>query len=439
MKTKASGKASSTTKATTTKTGGEKVLKALNRQSIPASEGKAEATETKKNGGLIKTRTPAKENQEAGNVGWLTEKWEVKYRPDSLATFHGQSEVKTVLASDFKNKQLSRSILITGPAGCGKTTLARIIANTVNNGLSGRDVQEYNASSNRGIEFIRELIDLVEYLPSDNSKLRFILLDEVHQLTPQAVSAFLKPLEEPPAHVVIILCTNMPEKLPDTIIRRCKHYQLSVMDSESIGLILHDIAEKEKLVPKIFTKLRLDTLIKKVAEKTNTPSKAIQLFQHLVKDLKNIESYKTAAVDKLIDDCEKVLLVESKLEHNDRIAIRFLYELYRSKANALKIALAMTPYLLTRLIETAILINRGYLVSTFLNRKPNSDLVMQFADKMKASIPTKSHVVSVHNKLFSTLSEFNKSQETKRQLGYRETDEEIVDRVVMMITTFSSH
>ncbi|HEY4528556.1 MAG TPA: DNA polymerase III subunit gamma/tau [Candidatus Paceibacterota bacterium] len=167
-----------------------------------------------------------------------------KYRPQVFDEVIGQDHVVKVLKGALELGNISHAYLFYGSRGTGKTSLARILARAV--GTSGHDLFELDAASNRGIDDVREIRDAVNTLPYD-SKYKVYVIDEVHMLTRDAWNAFLKTLEEPPAHVIFILATTELEKVPETVISRCQTFSfkkpnLSVLKDFTIA-----IAKKEGL------------------------------------------------------------------------------------------------------------------------------------------------------------------------------------------------
>ena len=165
----------------------------------------------------------------------------LKYRPQKIEDLDSL-EVKERLSKVLSSKSLPHAFLFTGPKGLGKTSTARIVAKSINCEKKGTgsepcnkcescksitdgtnlDVIEIDGASNRGIDEIRDLREKIRLTPASSPK-KIYIIDEVHMLTTEAFNALLKTLEEPPAHVVFILCTTEPQKVPPTIISRCFH------------------------------------------------------------------------------------------------------------------------------------------------------------------------------------------------------------------------
>lgn len=185
------------------------------------------------------------------------------WRPHRFEDLIGQQHVTKTLKNAIHLQKLSHAYLFTGPRGTGKTTSARIIAKAINcerapvdepcnecetcrsiTDGSSPDVIEIDAASHRGIDNIRDLRDKVKYAPSQ-AKMKVYIIDEVHMLSTEAFNALLKTLEEPPPHVMFILATTEPHKLPATIISRCQRFDFKPISSEDMVARMKMITESE--------------------------------------------------------------------------------------------------------------------------------------------------------------------------------------------------
>ncbi len=186
-----------------------------------------------------------------------------KWRPGSFTDLAGQDHVATTLRQAIKQQRVSHSYLFCGPRGTGKTTTARILAKGVNclepsegdpcnkcqicltiNEGRFLDIIELDAASNRGIDEIREIRDKVNFAPVEGRR-KVYIIDEAHMLTDQASNAFLKTLEEPPAHVIFVLCTTEASKILPTIISRCQRFDFRRLPTDVICQRLTEIIEGE--------------------------------------------------------------------------------------------------------------------------------------------------------------------------------------------------
>ncbi|MEN9337919.1 MAG: polymerase subunit tau [Candidatus Parcubacteria bacterium] len=165
-----------------------------------------------------------------------------KYRPQTFSDVVGQEYAVELLTSAIKQQKISHAYLFCGGRGTGKTTMARIVAREI--GCNDEDIIEIDAASNRGIDEIRELREAVRTAPF-SSPYKVYIIDEAHMLTKEAANALLKTLEEPPSHVVFILATTDPDKLPQTIVSRCQKVVFNTPDLETLTKRLLYITEKE--------------------------------------------------------------------------------------------------------------------------------------------------------------------------------------------------
>ena len=189
-----------------------------------------------------------------------------KYRPDSFETVVGQPSITRTLINAIKSNQLAHAYLFCGPRGVGKTTCARIFAKTINCQNIGTDneacgecescqsfiqnrsftIHELDAASNNSVEDIRNLTDQVR-IPPQVGKYSIYIIDEVHMLSQQAFNAFLKTLEEPPAHAIFVLATTEKHKIIPTILSRCQIFDFNRIKVSDAMEHLKKVAEQESV------------------------------------------------------------------------------------------------------------------------------------------------------------------------------------------------
>jgi len=177
----------------------------------------------------------------------------LKYRPQKFEEVVGQQVVTNTLKNAITKDHLAKALLFTGPRGVGKTTCARILAREINQseGLSASEdfafnIFELDAASNNSVDDIRKLIEQVR-IPPQTGKYKVYIIDEVHMLSTQAFNAFLKTLEEPPAHAIFILATTEKHKIIPTILSRCQIYDFKRISAFDIKEHLKEIVQKENL------------------------------------------------------------------------------------------------------------------------------------------------------------------------------------------------
>ena len=174
-----------------------------------------------------------------------------KYRPQTFNDIVGQNHIVSVLKNAIDKDQISHAYLFYGSRGTGKTSIAKIFANEVNNNevyqKENVDIIEIDAASNNGVDEVRDIKEAIKFLPTEG-KYKVYIIDEVHMLTTAAFNALLKTLEEPPAHVIFILATTEIHKIPATILSRCQRFEFKNLSQEQLIDRLKYIAKEENLV-----------------------------------------------------------------------------------------------------------------------------------------------------------------------------------------------
>lgn len=188
-----------------------------------------------------------------------------KFRPSDFVDVKGQDHIVTTLKNQIKAERVGHAYLFCGTRGTGKTTIAKILAKAVNcehpvdgspcnecamckamNNQTSMNVIEIDAASNNGVDNIREIIDEVQYSPTEG-KYKVYIIDEVHMLSAGAFNALLKTLEEPPSYVIFILATTEVHKIPITILSRCQRYDFKRITIDTISARLMELMEQEHI------------------------------------------------------------------------------------------------------------------------------------------------------------------------------------------------
>ncbi len=242
-----------------------------------------------------------------------------KYRPQEFDTVVGQGHITETLEHAIEENQLAQALLFCGPRGVGKTTCARILARKINerDGSTSEDGFAYNifeldAASNNSVNDIRELTDQVRFAPQVG-KYKIYIIDEVHMLSQAAFNAFLKTLEEPPAHAIFILATTEKHKIIPTILSRCQIYDFKRITIEDIQVHLQNIAVKEGIQYE-------DDALYLIAQKADGALRdALSIFDRLSTfSQKNITLAKAAEVLNVLDYEQYLSIVD--LAHENKIS-----------------------------------------------------------------------------------------------------------------------
>jgi DNA polymerase-3 subunit gamma/tau len=187
-----------------------------------------------------------------------------KYRPQTFDDVVGQPHITKTLQNSIAHNRVAHALLFTGIRGVGKTTVARILAKTLNcssgelnpcnecqscraiSAGNSVDVLEIDGASNTGVDDVRDIQDTIKYLPSEG-KYKIYIIDEVHMLSISAFNAFLKTLEEPPKHVIFIFATTEVQKIPETVLSRCQRFDYKQVSAKQIFDRLVEITRREEI------------------------------------------------------------------------------------------------------------------------------------------------------------------------------------------------
>lgn len=175
----------------------------------------------------------------------MAESLAVKYRPKDWSDVCGQSSIMKILTRQIELNQLKNVYLFAGASGCGKTTLARIFANKINNYIGNPN--EIDAASNNGVDNVKSIIKSAQERSID-SKYKIFIIDECHMITTQGWNAFLKCIEEPPTYTIFIFCTTDPQKIPATILNRVQRYNITRISTDKIKERLAYICREEGFI-----------------------------------------------------------------------------------------------------------------------------------------------------------------------------------------------
>ncbi len=268
----------------------------------------------------------------------------LKYRPQVFNDLIGQDVISKTISNSIKINKIPNAFLFTGIRGVGKTTIARIVAKSLNclNGFekicteklcsnceaisnsNHIDVLEMDAASKTGVDDVRDLIEFSKYGPT-SSKFKIFIIDEVHMLSKQAFNALLKTLEEPPQYLKFIFATTEIKKIPVTIISRCQRFDLPRIKSEELFEYIKKIKKKEN------AKISEEALklIIKISE--GSVRDALSLLDRAILSKTNLEEFKLTDAQKIFGYLEKSYLIELfkyLFEGNESSVIKIYRSIY---------------------------------------------------------------------------------------------------------------
>lgn len=287
-----------------------------------------------------------------------------KYRPKNLQEVVGQEHIKKALENAINLDKISHAYLFTGPRGTGKTSIARILAKSLNckkgptlipceecpscidvKNSTLIDVIEIDAASNRKVEDAQNILDKIQYVPV-NGKYKIYIIDEVHMLTNHAFNALLKTLEEPPDNVIFILATTEPQKVLETITSRCQRFDFRRITTDDIINHLKNVAKLEKI------KIDDDALFTIAKNSAGGMRDSLALLDQ-VSVLSDAKSITADDVNKLLGRISFDML--NKLSNNiiqsqPQLAIELLEQIYNSGNEPTQILTNLLSYLKNLLI-----------------------------------------------------------------------------------------
>ncbi len=296
-----------------------------------------------------------------------------KWRPQRFDEVVGQEHITATLKNAIKNNRIAHAYLFTGPRGVGKTTTARILAKSLNclnpvdnepcnecemcrsiQSTQSLDIIEIDGASNRGIDEIRTLRESVKYAPT-KGKYKIYIIDEVHMLTKESFNAFLKTLEEPPAHTIFIFATTDVHKVPLTIISRCQRFDFRRIQLDTIKSLLTKIADSEKI--EIDDKTL--TIIAKKAD--GALRDAESFFDQVVSFCGNKIDFNTVSkMLNLVDDDIYFDLSDAVIDKNYKMVFEVTDTIYKNGWNFIDFMDGLTEHF--RNIMTVVLTGRADLV-----------------------------------------------------------------------------
>lgn len=315
-----------------------------------------------------------------------------KYRSKSLAEIVGQQHITDILQKAISSDRLSHAYLLTGPRGVGKTSIARILAHSINElpydeEVNHLDIIEIDAASNNGVEDVRDLREKVRLAPVSASK-KVYIIDEVHMLSKAAFNALLKTLEEPPEHVVFILATTDANKLPDTIISRTQRFNFRSIAVKDAVEHLRTIAKAEKI--KIDDQ-SLQIIAQRGEGSFRDSISLLDQLSSLSDEKEGITSELTEKVLGLAPNTSVQKILDYVIKSEPKQALQLLEELFSQGIDASILASQTANLARQKVVESPNLLN---LIDSLLDVPKNSDPELKLIVAIGLASTTEKHAKS---------------------------------------------